>query len=229
MEKHQLFNGFVGGEYTIALPANELVTQEIETIEEKLIELGAQIKSYPYYSPISIDKITLGKYIFVKPSDLFETTVIIPGLDGFPLYIVLKQIGNIFFDELPEVGKITSIVWKGGGSIRIDNKFYAPLKKYWLKKRKLISIVELDSEDPKFKEILNEEKYLELSKKIEQVISLKIEQVNQQNFEKAARYRDQEKELLKEIEPIEGEMMKKFDEYCKNHIESIKQQIFTEA
>lgn len=229
MEKHKLFEGLVGGKYIIALPAVELIIQELESLEEKLIELGAQIKSYPLYTRISIDEITVGKYFFVKLSDLFETIVIIPGADSFPLYVTLKQIGNIFSDDFPGLGTITNIVWKGGGSTKIDNKFYIPLKKYWLKKRKLLSVIELpDEEEAKLRELLNEEKYLDLIKKIEEIASLKMQQVKQQNFETAAGYRDTEKALRKEMESIEQEILEKFDEYCENFIELIKKQMFLE-
>jgi len=229
MEKHKLFKSFIDGQVSIALSSNELIPQDLESIEKDLIELGAQIKSCPYYISARIDQVTFGEQIFVKPSDLFETTVIIPGIDGFPLYIVLKQIGNILSDDFSEIGKITNIVWNGGGSTRIDNKFYIPLKKYWLKKRKLITIAEFSEEENlKFKELCGENEYLQLIKKIEEADFSKIECIKRGDYEQAAGYRDKAKELRKVIESIEEEVMKKFDKNCRWLIESVKQQMFIE-
>jgi hypothetical protein len=211
----RIFNGKV---CVLTYPSRQLISEDLTTIEEILNGLGVQITPKYNNSERNIAEFTIGDYFVGEFDDMLETALILPGMDTLPLYIVLSKIGNIFLNKISDDKKITSIIWRGGGSVNIDGKYYTALKKYWLKKRKLRCIANLtEKRDLMLKELSEVEGF---SKIYDEYIGFKKQKemlVEAQDFEKAAYARDNERMLLPDL-----------DVFVSNYVESLWKKYLTD-
>lgn len=201
MKKNNLFNRIMSGNCICKISSVELIPEELSVIEEALVSLGVKIVPPHRYSERDINEVTVGKYFFGKMDDLLIPTIIVPGMDSLPLYVALEKIGNIFLSDVSDKLKVASIVWRGGGSTSIDEKYFAHLKKYWLKKRKLACVCDLGKrKDLILEELKKVEGFSEVYNQYMAYNDLKLKAIADQRYEDAAVARIEEKNLLEMLD-----------------------------
>jgi len=201
MKKLNLFTGIMSGNCIIKVSSVELISEELNDIEQTLITLGVRIVPPHRYSEKDINDYTDEKYFFGKVDDLLVSTIIIPGMDSFPIYVALEKIGNIFLSVVSDELKVASIVWRGGGSVNIDEKYLMPLKKYWLKKRRLACVSDLGKEkDSILEELKKIEGFSDVYNQYMAINDLKMKAIEELRYEDAAIARDKAKDFLEPLD-----------------------------
>ena len=219
METEGLFINAINGDLLCKVILHELIEEDIESIGKTLEALEVKITSLIY--SVQKTKDILNEEI----DNLKETILIIRGSDNLPLYVSLQTVADIRLSNFPGYEKVTTILWKGGGSNNIDSEYFIPLKKYWIKNNKLTFIADLFKE-PLIKELSLIEGFSDIYNEYVVVNARKIKMVKTQNFEKASEEREKEIELLSKLDKYVGEFMKSdsFESFKKTTLNEIFQQ-----
>jgi len=193
-------------ELLASVKVHEMIIDTEEQLEQELIALGAKMISKNFLIQSNSERIgrisrLIAEHLMMKK---YEKIIIVPITDVQPLCIELDKVEAFILHEGEE---FFSVIWKGGGSSTIEAKYHCPLKKLWCKVRKVRVRFKPETLDGLDAQLITLEDYNALAQRCLNIRVKKDEAAKAGNYTEAAKQRDEEKRILKELRSLVDPMI----------------------